>query len=68
MYNQTEYLIWKNFGKSNVDKMNLKNERNAQDGRESAHIKLYQFQNKKFANILFNYVNLDDDMAVHSVT
>ena len=29
MYNQTEYLIWKNFGKSNVDKMNLKNERNA---------------------------------------
>ena len=41
MYNQTEYLIWKNFGRSNIDKMNFKNERTARDGGEQAHIKLY---------------------------
>ena len=67
VYLKSEYLIWKDFGKRNMEKMNLKKERVASDGTNDATIKSYQYQNKKFAILLYNYVNFDDKNSVHSV-
>jgi calpain-15 len=67
IYLKSEYLIWKDFGLKNKNKMELKKERYATDGQNKAMIKNYQYQNQHFGMMLYNYVNEDNKNSVHSV-
>lgn len=57
MYHQTEYMIWKSFARANVAKMSAKGSRKIGKGQNTLDLETYQYQNKKYSSILYNYVN-----------
>ncbi len=64
-YEHCEYLIWKEYGKKHYQDMNSKGQRRVSDGINQAVLNSYQYQNQKFANILYNYINESSDNAIH---
>ena len=65
MYNQSEYLIWKSFARESTAKMSFKGKRRISSGRSSVELETYQYQNKKYASILYNYVNKSPQYSLH---
>lgn len=57
IYRQAEYMIWKNFAKANIQKLSFKGSRKIGNGQNTLDLETYQYQNKKYASILYNYVN-----------
>ena len=57
MYENAEYLIWKDFGADHFGKMSFKGSRTVHDGYRTLDLDTYQYQNRRYASVLYNYMN-----------
>lgn len=65
MYARAEYMIWKSFAKGNLPKMSAKGSRRVTSGKNSLDLETYQFQNKKYSSILYNYINKSSQFTLN---
>jgi hypothetical protein len=64
-YDECEYLMWKEFAKTHQAEMNNKGTRMVSDGYNKAELQSFQYQNEKYSNILYSYVNKSAQNAIH---
>ena len=64
-YDQSEYHIWKDFARRNIQKMKQKGSRVAGYGHQTAALESYQHQDQQYASVLYAYFNKSNENAVH---
>lgn len=64
-FKNSEHLIWKDFAKRNLQTMTKKSSRVAGTGNMTTPVETYQYQNKKYANVLYAFANRGNANSVH---